>query len=99
MPNQELWIAGSRRRGTSTRFFERLIPQAAGGTPEGMAGQILLVARLLADEHAPCVRRAFTENGLRAALQRGHARQPAAASWRFSLHPRFYRTSVQLQVN
>jgi hypothetical protein len=42
--------------------------QAAGGTDERTAGQVLLVPRLLADEHHLGLRPALTEDRLRPAL-------------------------------
>ena len=43
---------------------ERAVEQLAGRADERAAGEILLVARLLADEQDPGVERAFAEHGL-----------------------------------
>jgi hypothetical protein len=47
------------------RLLERPIEQLAGGPDERRASEILLVARLLADEHHPRAERALAEDGLR----------------------------------
>jgi hypothetical protein len=38
------------------RRFERPVEEPSGGPDEGQALLVLLVARLLADEHDPCMR-------------------------------------------
>src|SRR5438045_3579111 len=47
------------------RLLERAIEQLAGGADERMTGEILLVARLLADQHDARAFRPFAEHGLR----------------------------------
>src|SRR5437660_3085713 len=71
---------------------ERAVEHRTGRTDEWLAGQILLVARLLADEHDGRVRGAFAEHGLgrvlverTAAAIRGvlpRRRQAAIGRWR-----------------
>jgi hypothetical protein len=46
-------------------LFEAAIEQPAGGTDKGPAGQILLIARLLADKDDLGFQRAFAEDDLR----------------------------------
>src|SRR5437667_3237642 len=46
-------------------LIEHAVEISPGGPDERMAGQILLIAGLLADEHHEGVARAFAENGLR----------------------------------
>ena len=46
-------------------FGKRAVKQLAGRSDERLAGQILLVARLLADEHESGVARTLAEHGLR----------------------------------
>src|SRR6185369_777421 len=45
--------------------LERAVEELARGADEGLAGEILAVAGLLADEHDPRLRRALAEHGLR----------------------------------
>ena len=45
-------------------FFQRAVEHLPGGTDERLAGEVFLVARLLADQHDPRGRRAFAEHGL-----------------------------------
>lgn len=47
-----------------TYFFEDLVQQTAGGADEGMAGAILGVSRLFADEHDAGRGRSFSEDRL-----------------------------------
>jgi hypothetical protein len=49
-------------------FDERVIEQLPCGTDEGFAGEVFLIARLLANEHEFAVRGTFAENRLRAEL-------------------------------
>jgi len=48
--------------------FEGLVENLAGRTDKGETRQILLVARLLADEHERGIGRTFAEHGLRRVL-------------------------------
>ena len=61
------------------------VEHLAGRADERAAGEILLVARLLADEHDRGVERAFAEHGLRRALVEGAA---ACSSHRLVRAPR-----------
>src|SRR6185312_13791845 len=45
-------------------FTESVVEDAAGGTDEGMSGEVLEVAGLLADQHQRGGRRTFAEDGL-----------------------------------
>src|SRR5207253_4940473 len=72
------------------RFFERARQNAAGRSDERMAGQIFVVARLLADEHHIGFSLAFSEYGLRAfapeiacttSLRRGLQRSKRQTRW------------------
>src|ERR1700730_13240982 len=49
-------------------FDERVVEKLAGGADERFAGQVFLIAGLLADEHQLAMGGAFAENGLRAEL-------------------------------
>ncbi len=49
-------------------FLERPVEQLSGGPDERPAGEVLLVAGLLADEHQPGLWPSFAEDGLRARL-------------------------------
>ena len=51
-------------RAVEIGFGHRAVEQLAGRADEGAAGEVLLVARLLADEHDASVGRAFAEHGL-----------------------------------
>lgn len=48
--------------------LQRLVEQAAGRPHEGLAGDVLAVARHLADQHQASILPTFTKDGLRAAL-------------------------------
>ena len=48
--------------------LERTVEQFSGGADEGMAGDVLGVSRLLADEHDARALRSFAKYRLRAAL-------------------------------
>ena len=63
---------------------QRLVEQLPGRTDERRAGQILLVARLLADEDQPRIERAFAEHGLGGAF----VEIAAGAVHRFRAHRR-----------
>ncbi len=58
---------------------ERFIENFAGRPDKRMALNILLIARLLADEHHARLRAAFAKNGLRACLPESQAWQSVAA--------------------
>ena len=45
-------------------FFQRTIKHLACGPDKGEAGEVLLVARLFADQHDLCMWRALAEHGL-----------------------------------
>ena len=55
-------------RPVDARGLERLVEEASGRADEGLAGPVLLVARLLADEARPGSLRPLAEDRLRADL-------------------------------
>src|SRR4051812_8948287 len=52
-------------RAIDAGFGKRAVEHLPGRTHEWLAGQVLLIARLFADEHERCVRWSFAEDGLR----------------------------------
>src|SRR6185437_3410565 len=70
---------------------ERTGQKLSGGTDERMAGAIFLIAGLLANKDDRCIRRSFTENGLRGVLPE---RAGAAGYGRFT--QRFDRCACPL---
>src|SRR5262249_42246431 len=52
-------------------LVERLVEEPTGRTDERPPGEVLVVARLFADEHHPSAPAAFTGNSLSAALPEG----------------------------
>ena len=56
------------RRAIDPGFLERLVQQPSGGAHEGLSRSVLVVTRLLADEHHPGRLRALSEDSLGAEL-------------------------------
>ena len=67
-------------RAVDARRLERAVEHLARGADEGAPGKILLVARLLADQHQGRIGRAFAEHGLGGVLVKVAARAGSASA-------------------